>query len=178
MDENSGLPTPRRPGCLSSSQTSIRRQDTGALRRSWWIGILRILRWQEGRQAWYSGFQHLRIDTGGLSGPEKQRARRNREGIQDCDRDVERGSNWNRCADGWDRAGKLGMWRCVCKGTDGLWETDRGIPGHSVSAGRGGDSGGSARLMVYNAARLKDAGRDFLKEAAWRSTSRRRSPKR
>ena len=32
----------------------------------------------------------------------------------------------------------------------------------------------AARLMVYNAARLKDAGEDFLKEAAMASTSRRR----
>ena len=45
-------------------------------------------------------------------------------------------------------------------------EGDRGVPGRAAPARARGDRVHAARLMVYEAARLRDAGQPFLTEAA------------
>ncbi len=144
-------------------------------------GVRRLQRGEEGGQARHPRLVHHRADPGGRVRARRERAGRGGQGLQDGDRDAERGPYRHRRAD--DRHRRRARWTPPSS-------TRRSA---SSSASAIGDFQGvqfqiaqmameleAARLMVYNAARLKDAGHPFLKEAAmaklfasrWRSASR------
>ena len=138
----------------------------------------RLHRRQEGRQARHPRQQHLRAALRGLPRAASQRARRGRQGLQGRDRDAERRPHRHRRADDRPGAGRARSRRRAtrrsasssarrspssraCSSSWRAWRCD-------VEA---------ARLLVYNAARLRDAGQPFLHGSGdVQAVRRRRSP--
>ena len=122
---------------------------------------------QEGRQARHPRVVHLRADPGRLPGARRQRARRSRQRLQDRHRNLERRPHRDRRADGraWRKARSItpspmrnsasnsASRSPIFKACSSLWPRWQ----REVEA---------ARLLVYNAARLRDAGLPFVTEAA------------
>ena len=98
--------------------------------------------------------------------PARKRPGRGRPGLQDRHRDAQRGPHRHRRAD--DRPGprRAGTRHGVCQRAEAIRQDHRRIPGRAVRAGQDGREIEAARLLVYNAARLRDAGLPFLTEAA------------
>ena len=114
---------------------------------------------QEGRQARHPREQHLRAALRGLPRAAGERARRGRQGLQGRDRDAERGPHRHRRADARPGAGRARPRRRVREGAQAVRQGDRRLPGRAVPArAQAATEVEAARLLVYNAARLRDAG--------------------
>ena len=98
--------------------------------------------------------------------PGVERDRRGRQGVQGRDRDVERGPHRHRRADarpGGRRARPRGAYT---KERKQFGRTIADFQGVQFQLARAATDVEAARLLVYNAARLRDHGKPFLTEAA------------
>ena len=122
---------------------------------------------QERKQTRHPRVVDRRVDTGRLQGAERERARRSRQGIQDLDRNVERRPHRNRRAD--DRHRRAARWKArllTPASANSLASRSISFRECSFNLAEMATELEAARLMVYNAARMKDAGMNFVKEAA------------
>ena len=130
-------------------------------------GLPRLRRRQEGGQARHPRVEHLRADPRRLRGAGGERARPRRPGLQDRDRDAERRPHRHRRADDRRRAGRArARDRRTSRSASSSASrspTSRAIQFQLAQAATELEA---ARLMVYNAARLKDAGQDIAREGA------------
>ena len=99
--------------------------------------------------------------------PRAQRARRGRQGLQGRDRNAERRTHRHRRADDRPRAGRARPRRSqYTKERKQFGKPIADFQGVQFQIARAATELEAARLLVYNAARLRDAGQPFLKEAA------------
>jgi len=87
--------------------------------------------------------------------------------LQDRHRNSQRRPHRHRRPDDRRRSRRMGV-RCqICAGAQAIRQSHRRFPGHPVPRSpQMATEIEAARLMVYNAARMKDAGVNFVKEAA------------
>ena len=129
--------------------------------------LSRLHRRQEGRQARHPRFQHVRADPGRLPRAERKRAGRSRQGLQDRHRDAERRPHRHWRADAGPGARRLGVCREVRAGAQAVrQERSPSSRASSSRSRRWRRRSKPARMLLYNCARMKDAGMNFLKEAA------------
>ena len=122
---------------------------------------------QEGEQARHPRLEHDRAHPGAVPGARGQRARPRGPGIQDRDRDPERGADRHRRAD--DRRGARARSRrrpTYVKERRQFGKAIAEFQGVQFQLAQMATDLEAARLMVYNAARLKDAGQPFAQQAA------------
>ena len=130
-------------------------------------GCRRVYGRQERRQARHPRQQHVRADPRRLPRAARERARRGRQGLQDRHRDAQRRTHRHRRADDRPRHGA----RCEHAIAYTKERKQFGKPIAEFQAvqhqlARAAVDVEAATLTVYNAARLRDAGRPFLTEAA------------
>ena len=121
---------------------------------------------QEGRQARNSRVVHLRADSGRLPRADAERARRSGQGLQDRHRDAERGPHRDRRADDGAGAGALDHALAYAKQRKQFGKAIAEFQGVQFELAEMATEVEAARLLVYNAARLRDAGQPFVTEAA------------
>ena len=111
--------------------------------------------------------QHLRAAVRRLPRAAGERARRGRQGLQDRDRDAERRAHRHRRPDDRPRAGRARSrdraTRASASSSASRSPSSRRVQ-HQLA--RAATELEAARLLVYNAARLRDARQPFLTEAA------------
>ena len=98
--------------------------------------------------------------------PEAQRARPRRPGLQDRDRDPERGADRHRRADDRRGHGRARGATAYVKERRQFGKAIAEFQGVQFQLAQMATELEAARLMVYNAARLKDAGQPFAQQAA------------
>ena len=99
--------------------------------------------------------------------PQRQRPRRGRQGLQGRHRDAERRPHRHRRADARPRAGARSTTPCGTRRSGSQFgKAIADFQGVQFQLARAATDLEAARLLVYNAARLRDAGRPFLTEAA------------
>ncbi len=157
---SSGSPTPSKPASSSSSPRSTPplgyKGITCLPRRK---RHARLLRRPEGRQARHPRLQHLRADLQRLPRARRQRPRRTRQRLQDRHRNPQRRPHRHRRADARPRPGRLAATppATPASASSSASRSPSSRPCSSSSPRMAMDIE-AARLLVYNAARLKDAG--------------------
>ena len=102
-----------------------------------------------------------------VPGSRRERARAGGPGLQDLDRDPERGANRDRRPDDRRRPAARSRPPPLRQGAEAVRQgRSPNFRGSSSSSAQMATDLEAARLMVYNAARLKDAGQPFAQEAA------------
>ena len=127
---------------------------------------------QEGGQARHPRLLHLRADPRRLPRAEGERARRAGQGLQDRHRDAQRGAHRHRRADGGARPGRLRA-RPPATRRSGS-SSARPIAEFQAVQFQLAELATqieAARLLTYNAARLRDVGPPSSRKRPWRSSS-------
>ena len=138
----------------------------------------RLLGGQEGGQARHPRLVHLRADPRGLPRAQGERPRRGGQGLQDRDRDPERGAHRHRRADGraWPRAPSS----TASSTRRSAQQFGKPIAEFQAVQFQLADLATeieAARLLTYNAARLRDDGRlPSSRRRRWPSSSPRGPP--
>ncbi len=146
------------------------RRSVAGLQRHYGLLGRAQLRWlwrrQARAQARHSRVEHLRADFRKRRGARRNVLGEVGRGYKIAIRGAQRRANWHRRSDAGVGSRCLRWRAAVHAGTRAIRQAHRRFQGMQFLYARVAMEIEASRLMVYNAARLKDAGQPFVKEAA------------